>query len=210
MAGVMPRRPISSEDTLTALLDTAERLFREVGYGKTTVSDIAAALGMSSANVYRFFPSKSAINNAICDRMLGQLLAAMKDAAAQPGTAAMRLETVIMVCHERHRTMLTDEKRVFDMVYAAMEEHWDAIETHIAECDAVVAGVIRDGIGSGEFAPGDPDALAETVMSACCSLFHPVLVAQCATDPAEQALMARRLVWLSVAALTNTKRSPMP
>jgi len=206
----MPRRPVPSEDTLTALLDTAERLFREVGYGKTTVSDIAAALGMSSANVYRFFPSKSAINNAICDRKLGQLMAAMKDAAAQPGAAATRLESVIMVCHERHLAMLTDEKRVFDMVYAAMEEHWEAIETHLAECDAVVAGVIRDGIASGEFAPGDPDALAATLTGACCSLFHPVLVAQCATDPAEQALMARRLVWLAVAALTNTKRSPMP
>ena len=68
---LMSRRALAStEDTRTALLETAERLFREVGYGKTTVADIAEAVGMSSANVYRFFPSKSAINNAICDRWL--------------------------------------------------------------------------------------------------------------------------------------------
>ena len=205
----MSRYSASPKDTRTAVLDAAERLFREVGYGKTTVADIAAALGMSSANVYRFFPSKSAINNAICDRMLAQLLAAMQKAAVQPGTAAVRLEAVIMACHEGHRTMLTDEKRVFDMVYAAMEEHWDAIEAHIADCDGVVAGVIRDGVASGEFAPGDPDALARTVMGACCSLFHPVLVAQCASDP-EQPLEARRLVWLAIAALTNPRRAQMP
>ena len=105
--------------------------------------------------------------------------------------------------------MLTDEKRVFDMVHAAMEEHWDAIKEHITASDAIVAGVIRDGIASGEFAPGDPDALARTVMDACCVLFHPVLVAQCADDP-DQPLQARRLVWLAIAALTNPSRSPMP
>jgi AcrR family transcriptional regulator len=191
------------------VLDAAERLFREVGYGKTTVADIAEALGMSSANIYRFFPSKSAINNAICDRMLAQLLRAMQSAAMQPGAAADRLEAAIMAGHECHRTMLTREKRVFDMVYAAMEEHWDAIEAHIADCDNIIASVIRDGIASGEFAPGDPDALARTVMGACCSLFHPVLVAQCASDP-EQPLDARRLVWLAITALTNPSRSPMP
>ena len=205
----MSRFSASPKDTRTAVLDAAERLFREVGYGKTTVADIAEALGMSSGNIYRFFPSKRAINNAICDRMLAQLLAAMQNAAVRPGTAAVRLEAVIMAGHEGHRTMLTDEKRVFDMVYAAMEEHWDAIEAHLADCDSIVAGVIRDGIATGEFAPGDPGALAQTVMGACCTLFHPVLVAQCASDP-EQPLEARRLVWLVIAALTNPHRSPMP
>jgi AcrR family transcriptional regulator len=35
-----------------------------MGYQKTAVADIARELGMSPANVYRFFPSKSAINEA--------------------------------------------------------------------------------------------------------------------------------------------------
>jgi DNA-binding NarL/FixJ family response regulator len=44
--------------------ETAERLFRQFGYQKTTVADIAAALGMSPANIYRFFASKAAIKDA--------------------------------------------------------------------------------------------------------------------------------------------------
>ena len=152
----MARRALASaEDTRTALLDTAEQLFREVGYGKTTVADIAEALGMSSANVYRFFPSKSAINNAICDRWLREIDAAMRAAASGPGTAAERLEAAITACHSGKHTMLTDEKRVFDMVYVAMAEHWEAIEAHIETSDAIIAGIIREGIASGEFAPGD-------------------------------------------------------
>ncbi len=49
-------------DTRERILVVAERLFRELGYQKTTVGDIAKALHMSPANVYRFFDSKKAIH----------------------------------------------------------------------------------------------------------------------------------------------------
>src|SRR5712675_30352 len=45
-------------DTRERILVVAERLFREIGYQKTTVADIAKVLRMSPANVYRFFDSK--------------------------------------------------------------------------------------------------------------------------------------------------------
>ncbi|MEA2894349.1 MAG: hypothetical protein QOI05_5142, partial [Bradyrhizobium sp.] len=43
--------------TRERILVVAERLFREIGYQKTTVADIAKVLRMSPANVYRFFDS---------------------------------------------------------------------------------------------------------------------------------------------------------
>ena len=51
------------------IVETAERLFRQYGYQKTTVADIAAALGMSPANVYRFFASKAAITEAVARKV---------------------------------------------------------------------------------------------------------------------------------------------
>ena len=42
-------------DTRERILAVAERLFRQIGYQKTTVADIAKELRMSPANVYRFF-----------------------------------------------------------------------------------------------------------------------------------------------------------
>ena len=42
-------------DTRERILVVAERLFRQLGYQKTTVADIAKELRMSPANVYRFF-----------------------------------------------------------------------------------------------------------------------------------------------------------
>jgi len=64
---------IKPDDTRARIMDTAEALFRRLGYAKTAVADIAAELKMSPANVYRFFPSKDAIVEAIYQRCLAEL-----------------------------------------------------------------------------------------------------------------------------------------
>jgi AcrR family transcriptional regulator len=205
----MSRRFGSADETKAAILDAAEELFRRVGYAKTAVADIASALQMSPANIYRFFPSKSAINNAICDRLMAALHLEMQATAARPGTAADRLRDLILTLNRRHRELFTQERRVHDMVEVAMAENWASIEAHIEICDDIAAGVIRDGIEAGEFSPGDADALGATVMGGCCSLLHPTIIAQCADD-VEYERDARRVVWLMIEALRNPNRSAMP
>ena len=59
-----------AEATRARIEAAAERLFRSMGYQKTAVADIARELGMSPANVYRFYPSKSAINEAIASQLV--------------------------------------------------------------------------------------------------------------------------------------------
>jgi len=49
----------------------AERLFRQIGYQKTTVADIAKELRMSPANVYRFFDSKKSIHEGVARGLMG-------------------------------------------------------------------------------------------------------------------------------------------
>ena len=65
-----PQVRTKPDDTRARIIETAEALFRRLGFAKTTVADIAAELGMSPANVYRFFPSKNAIVEAICQLCL--------------------------------------------------------------------------------------------------------------------------------------------
>src|SRR5271170_5151136 len=61
------------DDTRARIIETAEALFRRLGFAKTAVADIAAELKMSPANVYRFFASKNAIVEAICRRCLSEV-----------------------------------------------------------------------------------------------------------------------------------------
>ena len=56
------------------------------------VADIAAELKMSPANIYRFFSSKHAIVEAICQRCLSELDGKAWAVARSRGSAAERLE----------------------------------------------------------------------------------------------------------------------
>lgn len=208
---------LSSDETRQMILDAAEVLFLQVGYVKTTVADIAQALGMSAANIYRFFPSKSAINDAGCRRLMARLRAEMRAIAAGPGSAGERIAALVLSTHRRNRELLTTERRVHDMVETAMAESWEAIEEHKAACNVIFADLIRAGIAAGEFTACDNvDAVAETVGQACCTLFHPTMIAQCARPdhgfdsghPDETP--AHRLIWLVLEALRNPARRPMP
>src|ERR1700759_728982 len=82
-------------DTRERILVVAERLFRQIGYQKTTVGDIAKELRMSPANVYRFFDSKKAIHEGVARGLMGEVEEAAQAIASQPGPAAVQLREII-------------------------------------------------------------------------------------------------------------------
>jgi AcrR family transcriptional regulator len=172
----------TAEETRERILTAAEELFRRIGYYKTTVGDIAQALGMSSANIYRFFPSKNAINEALCGKLLSDLLAAAVAAAESPGASGERIFNLILTLHRQHRDHLTHHERVHEMVMVAMEEDWASIKTFIDACKGLVEKLIVEGQTTGEFGPGEPALLAELAFSACAAVVHPMLIAKCAAE----------------------------
>src|ERR1700712_1274163 len=93
----------SRQDNITRILDSAERLFRHYGYTKMTVADVAKELGMSTANIYRFFASKTEIHQAVCGRMLAASYEMALEIARQPISAADRLRAYI---HAQHKMTL--------------------------------------------------------------------------------------------------------
>jgi AcrR family transcriptional regulator len=170
-------------ETRKRILAEAERLFRVYGYSKTTVADIADACRMSPANVYRFFASKSAVNNAICERFIGEDEAALIGIARLPLRATDRLKRLLIELNRRSVENFMDNKKVHEMVMVALEERWEAIKAHIHRVSDLVAGVIEDGIANGEFRPQDAKRAAECVGAAFAPLRHPVMLAQCMDDP---------------------------
>jgi AcrR family transcriptional regulator len=171
------------QDTRVRILDEAERLFRHYGYAKTTVADIARDLGMSPANVYRFFPSKAAINEAIAERMLSERVAASVEIARGPGSATERLRELLLVNHRMTVETFLDEKKVHEMVSVAIHEQWEVVQRFIHAITEVFAAVIRQGIEAGEFAPADPHVAARCAHQCYVTYIHPELVVQCLSDP---------------------------
>ncbi|KPF45870.1 TetR family transcriptional regulator [Rhizobium sp. G187] len=165
------------------ILDAAEALFRHYGYAKTTVADIAKDLGMSPANIYRFFASKAEIHQALCARMLQQSLTIAEDAAKMPASAEERLRHYSLAHFKFTVDMMLVEQRVHEMVLVAIEREWNVIDEFIDKIQDVVATIIADGMEKGEFRKGDADAAARAFGAATIALHHPQLVAQCVGKP---------------------------
>ncbi len=179
---MIPPNPPAQEDRATAtrnrILETAEALFRSMGYQKTAVADIARELGMSPANIYRFFASKSAINEVIAARLLEGVATDLEAIADGPGAAADRLRAMMRLLHARHMALFFKEKRMHDMVSAAMSEHWGVIAAFVARIEAALARVLADGAARGEFAALEPAQTARMMKQATLCWTHPALIAE--------------------------------
>jgi AcrR family transcriptional regulator len=194
-----------SEDTRARIMDTAEALFRRVGYAKTAVADIASELRMSPANVYRFFPSKTAIVQAICQRCLNELDEKAWAVARSKASASERLERLQLEILSYHKDNLLEEQRVNDMVMVAMEESWDAIMAHKERIRSVLEMILRDGIDTGEFEPVDPRETSMNFFKACVGFCHPVLIAKGLQEGRDLEAETRTLTHFLLRAITPRK-----
>jgi AcrR family transcriptional regulator len=167
-------------DTRTRILVVAERLFREIGYQKTTVADIAKVLKMSPANVYRFFDSKTAIHQGVATRLMGEVEAAVATIAAEPLSPKDRLREILATIHHMNAERYVGDSKLHEMVAFAMEESWEICDAHVARLGAIVGKVIVEGVEAGQFRPCDVDLMARCVCISMCRFFHPQMIAQCA------------------------------
>ena len=174
-------------DTRRCIVDAAERFFRDIGYQKTTVADIAKSLRMSPANVYRFFDSKKSINEAVLARFKGELEESLSLIIAEPRPAGSRLREMLMASHRINQARFADQQRMQEMVCAAMEESWDAILGHIERYDALIGQVVAEGVSTGEFRAIDPQQATQCIRTAMIRFQHPLLMAQCARIPGPSA-----------------------
>ena len=197
-----PQIKTKPDDTRARIMDTAEVLFRRLGYAKTAVADIASELDMSPANVYRFFSSKNAIVEAICQRFLKELEEKAWATARAKGPAARRLERLFLEILAYHKENMLTEQRVNDIVLAAMDLSWDAIRKHKESMHTIVEVLLRDGIDAGEFEAVDPDKTATQIMQAMVSYCHPVLLAQCLPEHDDIEADARASVAFLLRAIT--------
>jgi AcrR family transcriptional regulator len=170
-------------DTRERILVVAERLFREIGYQKTTVADIAKVLRMSPANVYRFFDSKKAIHEGVARTLMGGVEQAAEAIATRHGPAASRLRELMTTIHRMNCERYIGDSKLHEMVEIAMEESWDVCVAHMQRITETIGAVIGEGAASGEFEAPDVPLAAMCACTAMMRFFHPQMIAQCANKP---------------------------
>ena len=184
MVRLCGRKENSKEkETHNLIVEVAERLFRQIGFQKTTVADIAGELHMSPANIYRFFPAKWEINEAVCTDLLGKIEAEAEKIAASRSTATQRIRNLIGSVEKTHHKQYMFDRKLHDLIEAAIAENWAVMRRHNERMAAILEQIIASGMASGEFPLGDATLAARLVNTACVRFSHPRLIVEYDEEP---------------------------
>lgn len=175
------------------ILDAAESLLRRHGAEKMNVVDIARALGMSHGNVYRHFPSKKAVLDAVAVRWLNKVSSPLERIAAdQTRPAAERLADWFHTLRAAKRRKVLDDPELFRVYHAIAITMRTVASEHVASLHAQLERIIADGIAAGEFrAELDPKVAARAFMQSTMAFHHPMMIMQeCPSDAEAEAALA--------------------
>ena len=112
------------DEARARILEAAEKHFRRVGYHRTSVADIAAELGMSPANIYRFFPSRDAINESIYGRVVNEVTDIAVAIARTNAPATEKLDQLLTAVHRHNKTTPVKAKYMHNLIADATRENW--------------------------------------------------------------------------------------
>jgi AcrR family transcriptional regulator len=159
--------------TSEAILAASEEVLRRYGPAKATVVDVAKALGVSHGSVYRHFPTKAALREAVTRRWLDAIHADMEPRFDQGLTAAETLRAWLQKLFDRKRHSHVDEPELFATFRVLVSESCTIPEYHIGHLVGQVARIIRAGVDTQEFVTDDVDATAKAVWDATDMFHHP-------------------------------------
>jgi len=156
------------------ILEAAEDVLRRYGPAKATVVDVARVLRVSHGSVYRHFPSKAALRDAVAERWLERTMTPLSVIAAESGPAPERLHRWLRELTTGKRRKVLDDPELFAAYHQLAVETRGVVEAHVEALTAQVTRIIADGQAQGKFAQSDPAASARAVLSATARFHHPV------------------------------------
>ncbi|MEO6496904.1 MAG: TetR/AcrR family transcriptional regulator [Solirubrobacteraceae bacterium] len=162
------------------IVDATRTLFDERGMQEVPIDDIARAVGLSRALIYRHFSSKEELFILTVTRYLAELAGRLDEVAAASEDPVERLEGLtgsfadfaleypafldcaISLLRKPHEVL---REQVSDAV-------WIRLGQGMASCLGVCADVLRDGRDAGVFTIDDPDFTANHLWATALGTVH--------------------------------------
>ena len=155
----------SNNDELRAeIVSSAKRLFQQYGYKKTTVSDIAKAMGKVKSAIYYYFPDKESLLRAVIDEEIGKLIRSINDAVEMASTPEEKLKAYALTRSFEIRRLSTE--------YARFQEEYDELYPLVKEIHErydhferdTLKSILEAGMELGRFNKTDSEVLADAIL----------------------------------------------
>lgn len=159
------------------IIAAADEHFSRYGYGKTTVADLAKAIGFSKAYIYKFFESKQAIGEAICTRCLGSVTAAVRESLAEGKSATDRVRRLLRTIAVSTTDIAFSDQKLYEIASYSCAERWPSAVNYLEEISGILTEIILEGRATGEFERKTPiDEAVRSMMLVFQPFMNPVML----------------------------------
>ena len=167
-------------ETLTPerILEAAEEVLRRYGPAKANVVDVARALGVSHGSVYRHFPSKAALRDAVTERWLAAISEPLEAVATGKGAAPARLRRWLDLLVTSKRRKALDDPELFATYVELTADARHVVTAHVDRLVGQLERIIADGVAGGELTAADTAGAARAVFDATARFHNPVHAAE--------------------------------
>jgi AcrR family transcriptional regulator len=155
------------------ILEVTEDVLRRFGIAKATVVDVARALDVSHGSVYRHFPSKASLREAVAKRWLARVSAPLDDISEDKGPAPARLERWLRTLCLAKQKKVSEDPEMFATYLTLAREACSVVKAHKDGLIDQIADIISDGVKQGAFDVADARASARAIFEATSRYQHP-------------------------------------
>lgn len=157
------------------VVEAATEHFGHFGYEKTTVSDLAKAIGFSKAYIYKFFDSKQAIGEVICANRLAMMMDIVNAAIADAPSASEQLRRLFNAVVQAGSDLFFHDRKLYDIAAVAARDKWSSAQAHEQRLRQLIEQIVKAGREAGEFERKTPlDEAADAIYLVMCPYVSPV------------------------------------
>lgn len=154
------------------ILAAAHDVVRRHGPSKATVVDVAQALGVSHGSIYRFFPTKAALREAVVGAWLDQIVKSL-EAQTFEGPAPGQLRAWFDAFREAKRAQRAASPELFEAFRVLSAEEPQVIASYKTRLTDQIGAILACGVASGAFVSLDTEATARALLTATLRFHHP-------------------------------------
>lgn len=196
----LPSRGPADHNVRSQIVEAATEHFSLYGYEKTTVSDLAKAIGFSKAYIYKFFDSKQAIGEVICANCLAAITSEVDETLAAVPTASERLRRLFKTLVDAGVRLFFQDRKLYAIAAAAAQERWQPVLAYEDHIRNLVMRIVLEGRKSGEFERKTPlDETAGSIYLVMRPYIDPLLLQHSLDVAAEAHLQLSSLILRSLA-----------
>lgn len=187
----------AEHDVREQIVSAAKEHFSRYGYEKTTVSDLAKAVGFSKAYIYKFFESKQVIGEMICSNCLIEMEAEIRQAVADAERPPEKLRRLFKAVLTSTLRLLSEDRKLYEIAISASMERWQATLTYEQRIHQLLIDILEAGRQTGDFERKTPlDETGAAIFLIMRPYLNPLLLQhsleQAETAPGQLASLALR------------------